>query len=159
MRRTVRIVAGVAAAVAMTAFAISCGDSGPNPPTYTATLAGANERPAVVSTGTGVATFVDLGTEIAWTLEFNGLTNVIASHIHGPGDTNQSVGVIFNLFIPVGNTGAAKPLTVEGTLNNAMNVNVSLDSLRTLFNNGKAYVNIHTTANTGGEIRGQIARK
>ena len=68
MRRTVRIAAGVAAAVAITVFAISCGDSsGPNPPTYTATLVGSNEVPPTGSTGTGVVTFVDNGTSIDWT--------------------------------------------------------------------------------------------
>ncbi len=161
MRRTVGMTVGVATAVFVGIAAASCGKDSTSltTPTYTATLSGANEKPnAITSPGTGVATFVDLGTEIDWTLEFNGLTNVVASHIHGPADATQSTGVIIFLFSPTGNTGAPRPITVQGIINNNANVNVSLDSLRTLFNNGKAYVNIHTTANTGGEIRGQIAR-
>jgi hypothetical protein len=35
---------------------------------------------------------------------------------------------------------------------------VSGDSLKTLLNNGSAYVNVHTAANPGGEIRGQIEK-
>ena len=160
MRRTVGIAAGIIGAAILLVVAQSCGDStAPKPPTYTATLSGANEKPnAITSTGTGVATFVDLGTEIDWTLQFDGLTNAFASHIHGPADASSTANVIINLFLPVGNTGAPKPITQTGVINNNSNVAVSLDSLRTLFNNGKAYVNIHTTANGGGEIRGQVAR-
>jgi hypothetical protein len=160
MRRTVGIAAGIIGAAMIAVVVVSCDDTtGPNPPTYTATLSGANEKPtAVTSSGTGVATFVDLGTEIDWTLQFDGLTNAFASHIHGPGDANAVVGVIINLFLPVGNTGAPKPITQHGVITNDSNVNVSLDSLRTLFNNGMAYVNIHTTAHNAGEIRGQVAR-
>jgi hypothetical protein len=31
-----------------------------------------------------------------------------------------------------------------------------MDSLRVLMRTGGAYVNVHTTANLGGEIRGQV---
>jgi hypothetical protein len=65
---------------------------------------------------------------------------------------------MINLFIPNTVTGAARPITVQGQITNANNANVSLDSLRTLFNNGKSYVNIHTSANPGGEIRGNVTR-
>jgi CHRD domain len=160
MRRKAGILVGIVGAIVFAALAASCGSTTePTLPTYTATLSGANEKPnAITSSGTGVATFVDRGTEIAWTLQFDGLTNAFLSHIHGPGDANTVAGVMINLFLPVGNTGAPKPITAQGVINNNNNGNVSLDSLRTLFNNGKAYVNVHTTANTGGEIRGQVAR-
>ena len=160
MRRTVGITAGVVAALALAFVAASCGDStSSKPPTYSATLSGANEKPtAVTSTGTGTATFVDFGSEIDFTLSFDGLANVTLSHIHGPADVNTATGVIYNLFIANTATGAARPITITGQLTNAQNQNVSLDSLRTLFNNGKAYVNVHTSANPNGEIRGQVAR-
>ena len=35
-------------------------------------------------------------------------------------------------------------------------INVSLDSLRVLFNNGNSYANVHTSAHPTGEIRDQI---
>jgi hypothetical protein len=34
----------------------------------------------------------------------------------------------------------------------------TMDSVLTRMRNGTAYVNVHTTANPGGEIRGQIQR-
>jgi CHRD domain-containing protein len=159
MRRIVGIAAGIIGAVVITAVAVSCGDStGPTLPTYTATLSAANEPGVINSAGTGTATFVDRGSEIDWTLEFNGLTNVFASHIHGPCDACTTASVIINLFLPNGNTGAAHAVRVQGQITNDNNTAVSLDSLRTLFNNGKSYVNIHTTANQGGEIRGNVVR-
>jgi hypothetical protein len=41
----------------------------------------------------------------------------------------------------------------------AINVTVSGDSLRKLLDLGQLYVNVHTAANQGGEIRGQIAKQ
>ena len=159
MRRTVGIVAGVIGAAAIVFIAGSCGDStSPTPPTYTAVLSAANEPGVVNSTGSGTATFVDRGSKFDWTLSFNGLANVFASHIHGPCDACQTAPVMINLFVPNGNTGPAHAVTVHGEITNENNTAVSLDSLRTLFNNGKSYVNIHTTANQTGEIRGTVTR-
>lgn len=162
MHRTVRIAAGVAAAVAVVAFAISCGGengvTAPNVPTYTATLFPTNEVPPTTSAGTGVAVFVDNTTQIDWTLSLDGITAVTASHIHGPGLSNVSVGVIFNLYIPAAPTGALSNFRASGSITNTTNAAVSLDSLRTLFNNGRAYVNVHTTPLPAGAIRGQLVR-
>ena len=161
MRRTVRTSLGVASALVIGLAVANCGDDSTSVdrPSYTATLSGANEKPnPITSPGTATATFVDMGDEIDWTLSFDGLTNVVQSHIHGPADATQNASVMINLFIPNTATGTPRPITVQGEITNANNANVSLDSLRTLFNNGHAYVNIHTSANLGGEIRGQVAR-
>ena len=64
--------------------------------------------------------------------------------------------IIFNLFVPQVATRTVNGIVARGTINNANNSNISLDSLRVLFNNGNAYVNVHTTANPGGEIRDQV---
>ena len=85
MRRTVSTLAlGLIAAVAVAAVATSCGSSttAPTSKTFVATMLPANEIPPKTTTGTGVATFVDKGSEIDWTMELTGMTGVFASHIH-----------------------------------------------------------------------------
>jgi hypothetical protein len=162
MRRTVSTLAlGFIAAVAVAAVATSCGSdtTGPTNKTYIANLIAANEGAGHTSPGSGVATFVDLGTEIDWTLTLTNMTAVTQSHIH-LGDVN-AVGptagpVIFNMFLPNGPTGTVNGIVAHGTFTNANNANISLDSLRVLFNNGHAYANVHTSANQAGEIRDQV---
>ncbi len=158
MRRTVGTLAlGLIAAVGVAAVATSCGSStAPTNKTYVANLIAANEGSGHTSPGSGVATFVDIGTEIDWTLTLTNMTGVFASHIHGPAAAGVATGVIVNLFLPNGTTGTVNGVVARGTITNANNANVSLDSLRVLFNNGMAYANVHTTANPGGEIRDQI---
>lgn len=155
-RKIVGIAAGVIAAAAVVVVA-SCSDStGPKPKTYVANLSPQNEVPPKTTTGTGVATFVDNGDVINWTLSLTNMTAVIASHIHGPAVAGVNTGVIINLFLPNVATGTVNGVVAQGTITNANNANVSLDSLRVLFNNGNAYVNVHTSANPGGEIRDQV---
>jgi hypothetical protein len=158
MRRTVSTLAlALTAAVAVAAIATSCGSStAPKNKTYVANLSPANEVPPKTTTGTGVATFVDLGTEIDWTLTLTNMTGVIASHIHGPAAVGVNTGVIINLFLPNVATGTVNGEVAHGSITNANNANISLDSLRVLFNNGNAYVNVHTSLNPGGEIRDQV---
>lgn len=158
MRRTVSTLAvGLIAAVGVAAFATGCGSStAPTTKQYVATLSPTNEVPPKTTTGTGVVTFVDLGTEIDWTMTLTNMTGVIASHIHAPGAAGVNAGVIFNLFLPNGATGTLNGVVGHGSLTNSNNPNVTLDSLRVLINNGMAYVNVHTTANPGGEIRDQL---
>jgi hypothetical protein len=159
MRKTVGISVGIVAAVALGFFAMSCGSSTDvKTKTYVANLSPANEVPPKTGlTSSGVATFEDEGTDILWTLNLTNMTGVTASHIHlGAVGTAPAANIIFNLFIPNGTTGPVSGIVAQGTITSANNVNVSLDSLRKLFNNGNAYVNVHTTANPGGEIRDQV---
>jgi hypothetical protein len=161
MRRTVGIAAGIIGAAAITLAAASCGSdsTGPVPKTYVANLSPANEVPPKTTSGTGVATFVDNGSVINWTLTLTNMTGVVASHIHGPAAAGANASVIINLFLPNIATGTVNGVVASGTITNANNANVSLDSLRTLFNNGNAYVNVHTSANGTGEIRDQVHPK
>jgi len=147
MRRNVSTLAiGLVATTIAAAIATSCGSSTePKNKTYISTMIAANEGAGHTSPGSGVATFVDLGSEIDWSLTLTNMTAVIASHIHGPAPAGTN-----------GATGTVNGEVMHGSITNANNANISLDSLRVLFNNGMAYVNVHTTANPGGEIRDQV---
>jgi hypothetical protein len=146
------------------------------PMTFFATLSGANETPPTGSPGTGLATIVL--DPIAQTLQvnatFSGLTTPdTAAHIHccqtTPGNP-MTVGVAtavpafpgFPLNVTSGTYSSAvfdltQPLiynpafvTLEGGIPQAE------AALIAGIEGGVTYFNIHTTANPGGEIRGQL---
>ena len=166
MRRTVGIAAAVIGAAVIATVAVSCGDddiTGTTNPRYIANLNAAAEGGTVTSPGSGVVTFEDKGDVIEWEMTLTNITNVTQSHIHRGAATNvgASAGpVVINLFMPNRATGAEtgtlNGVVARGTITNANNGTVSLDSLRVLFNNGNAYANVHTVANPGGEVRDQI---
>jgi len=162
MRRTVSIALGIVAAVVIAVIATNCGSdtTAPKGKTYVAAnMNAAAENGGFTSLGTGTVTFVDVGTEIDWTLNLTNMTGVTLSHIH-LGDasaTGTSAGpVIINLFLPNGPTATLNGEVAHGSFTNLNNANVSLDSVRVLFNNGHAYANVHTVAHGAGEIRAQI---
>jgi hypothetical protein len=163
MRRTVGIAAGIIGAAVIAVVAASCGSdsTAPAAKTYVANLNAAAEQGGFTSPGSGVFTFVDNATVIDWTLTLTNITNVTASHIHlGPATAVGTTAgpVIINLFLPnrPPETGTLNGIVAQGTITNANNSSVSLDSLRVLFNNGNAYANVHTTAHGAGEIRDQV---
>jgi CHRD domain-containing protein len=160
MRNTVSLAAGITAAATIVFAAASCGSdtTAPVNKQYIANLTAANEGAGHTSPGSGVVTFVDLGNEIDWTMNLTNMTNVTMSHIHGPAPAGVNTSVIINLFMPnvPPATGTLNGEVAHGSITNANNSSVSLDSLRVLFNNGNAYVNVHTAANPAGEIRDQV---
>ncbi|HEX6557819.1 MAG TPA: CHRD domain-containing protein [Longimicrobiales bacterium] len=139
-----------AAGMVFLAGLAACSDnSGPAPEVFTATLSGAAEVPAKTSNGTGSASFtVNDDRTITYDLAVSGIT-ATAQHIHGPADATVPAGVIVGLTI--GTNQTITPTSLTGAVN--------YDSLLVLLRNGHSYVNVHTAANPGGEIRGQILRK
>lgn len=115
--------------------------------TYRATLSSAQEVPVNPSAGTGSAEVMVNPSTMAMTyrVTYSGLTGpATAGHIHGPAAAGQNAGV--KVPFP---TAAASPITGSGTL--------TADQYADL-KGGRYYVNIHTAAHPGGEIRGQLAR-
>ena len=115
---------------------------------YTAHLSGAREVPKNDSKGTGKldATYDTATKVLNYTLTFEGLTGpATAAHFHGPAPRGQNAGVL----APIGDKNPTSPVT--GT------VTLSEDQAKEL-HAGKVYVNVHTAANPGGEIRGQVTR-
>ena len=115
-----------------------------------ATLNAASEVPANASTGKGTAelTLNDATKEISWKITFEGLTgDATAAHIHGPAAAGANAGVVTSLG-PMG-APVKSPLVGKATLTDAQIADVLA---------GNTYVNVHTAANKGGEIRGQVGK-
>ena len=123
---------------------------------YTASLSGANEVPANAATGTGLATlFYDT---IANTFDFSlaafGLTGTATGyHIHAPATTTQNAGVVVDL----SSTDFIQLVGTNSLLVGGDDVAAPANFLMHL-EMGHAYVNVHTTMNPGGELRGQLMR-
>jgi CHRD domain len=112
---------------------------------FKATLDGASEVPPTTSKGKGVATvrFNTATKKITWYVRYSGMTGpVMAAHIHGPAEAGANAAVV----VPFG-----------GKLTSPIRGSASLtDDQAADLQAGKYYINLHTAANKGGEIRGQL---
>ncbi len=112
-----------------------------------ATLDGKSEVPPNASAGTGTADIdYDAATKkLSWKLTYSGLSGpATAAHFHGPAEPGKNAGV--GLAIPNPTTS---PVEGSATLTDAQAADLAA---------GKYYINIHTAANPGGEIRGQVTK-
>ena len=128
-------------------FAVAgCGTmSRPAPMMFKATLSGASEVPPVATAakGTFSASYNKENSLLLWNMNYDGLSGpATAAHIHGPAAEGQNAGVLIGFNNPV-----SSPMSGQVTLTPAQ-----FADLR----DGKLYVNVHTAANKGGEIRGQL---
>jgi hypothetical protein len=127
-----------------------------------ASLSGAQEVPPVVSAATGTATVtVDAArTTISVTLTTQGFaTPVTASHIHfGPAGSNG--GILFSLFAApaVFPATLTKTLTIVDFTPDVVNGIITFADAVNAILIGNTYINVHTQANLGGEIRGQVVQ-
>ena len=128
---------GVAVAFAAPAFAEK----------MKATLNGKSEVPPNASAGTGTADIdYDAATKkLSWKVTYSGLSGpATAAHFHGPAEPGKNAGVA--LAIP---NATASPVEGSAPLTDAQAADLVA---------GKYYVNVHTAANPGGEIRGQVTK-
>jgi hypothetical protein len=108
-----------------------------------------NQSPA---TGTATVTYDDSTKTVTWEGTFTGLSGpATAAHIHGPAEAGKNAGVI----VPMSQAGTPFTSPFKGSMQLADDKAGALASALTA---GQAYVNIHTDANKGGEIRGQLAK-
>ena len=129
--------------------------------TFTADLSGASENPGVVtgSGGTATVTLNATARTVSWVIDvYNLPSGVTASHIHagGPG-VDGPVVINFN---PVVNS--SNDFRISGSANlselvprAAQGINSADDFIQMMLME-EAYVNVHSTVNPGGEIRGQV---
>jgi Cu/Zn superoxide dismutase len=113
---------------------------------FSAKMSGANEVPAVTTDaqGIGIFTLDEKKTTLYVNVSLNNLSGPITGmHIH-EGTAGQNGGVVYDL-VPFLSGNRAK-----GVLRD-----ISHDVITKLLN-GSYYINVHTSLNPGGEIRGQI---
>lgn len=133
--------------------------------TLTAQLNGGNEVPGVVTGSAGTATVTWNTTTRTGTYTvtaYNVPVGTTASHIH-VGAVGVGGPVVINFTVPTG--GISNDFALTGTfacsdvtVRAAQGINSCEDFEQALMLNN-TYVNLHTTANPGGEIRGQLIKQ
>lgn len=143
---------------------------------YTTTLSGAAESPPNASLGTGTATVTidDVAKTFRLQTSFSGLTgNVTNAHIHcctGTANTGTAIPATRTptlLGFPAGLTHGVFDQTYDMTLAGSWNAAFvtaqggttaqAFTAFVSGLDAGKAYLNIHSTSFSGGEIRGFLA--
>jgi len=125
------------------------------PVTYAAELRGANEVPPTGSSAFGGAfiTFDPINNNLTWEVNTSGIVSPTLSHIH-KGIAGQNGNVLINFAtgpsqIPNGRTNGT---IAVGSLDPS-----DLTALASASTASGYYVNVHSSAFGGGEIRGQLA--
>jgi len=114
---------------------------------FTAMLSGDNEVPPVVTDASGVARLhLAADGTLSWEVAVRDIEDITASHIH-QGAPGENGPVIITLYNGTGTFDPDNPIS-----GSAMLTPEQIDTLLA----GDYYVNVHTTANPGGEIRGQV---
>jgi CHRD domain len=112
-----------------------------------AALDGKSQVPPNTSAATGTADldYDPASKKLSWKLTYTGLSGpATAAHFHGPAEAGKNAGVA----VAIPNAGTS-PVEGSATLTDAQAADLA---------SGKYYINIHTAANPGGEIRGQVTK-
>src|SRR5450759_269636 len=155
MRIRLALIAGVVALAAALAVGPALAlAADPPTPAFGGPLSGAQEVPAVTTAGTGEGTAVVStdGSTITYYVAYSGLSGpAVAAHIH-TGAAGVAGGVILPLVVrasPMVGTLTAANFTPSGAITTFAQAVAAIGA-------GNTYFNIHTAANPGGEVRGQI---
>jgi hypothetical protein len=110
-------------------------------------LKASNEVPPNSSTATGTAeaSFDTVTKALTWKVTYSGLSGAaLGAHFHGPSEPGKNAGIVLPF------KSVESPISGSATLSDTQ----AADLLA-----GKWYANIHTAANPGGEIRGQMVKQ
>jgi hypothetical protein len=133
--------------------------------TFQATLTGKDQNPPIETIAHGTASFTlsDDGSSLNYTISVVDTADITMAHIHIAAMGQN--GPVATWLCPTKSNAAPKPgkftgVLATGTITAADLVGPlqgkTIADLVTDIKAGNAYVNIHTTANPSGEIRGQI---
>jgi len=114
--------------------------------TLKADLKGSNEVPPNSSpaSGTAEATLDTTSKLLTYTITYKDLTGpALGAHFHGPVEAGKNAGIVLPF------KSVQSPIQGSATLTDQQ----AADLLA-----GKWYANIHTAANPGGELRGQMMK-
>ncbi len=158
MKRTLLV-----AALLVASMAIAMGTSTAQQTAWLAYPSAAESVPRVNSQATGMVTFEMTRDGLAFVAFVNNINNVMMGHIHigAPGVAGPVAVWLYPAAPPpVLIQGAFSGFIAQGTIT-ARNLvgplaNQQLSALINAINAGNAYVQFHTQANPGGEIRAQI---
>ena len=134
------------AAIGLLATALTWGYGQAATETFKGTLSTGAEVPPVTGAASGTAAVsLDTATKmITYNVTYTGLSGpAAAAHIHCGAAAGANAGVA------VPSPSAASPITGSATLTDAQLADLEA---------GKCYVNVHTAANKGGEIRAQLTK-
>ncbi len=127
-------------------------DNTPATMQVTGSLSAANEVPAVSApnaTGTFTGTYNPSNMVLTYAVAYSNLTGpATAAHLHY-GDSKHKTAAPT---VPFSNVPSAASGSFNGTVTLT---SMQADSLKA----GKLYANIHTSTNSGGEIRGNLTAK
>ena len=119
---------------------------------YVASLDGLQETPPNAAPGSGTATLTydDVANTLTTTITFSGLlAGLTASHIHGPAPVGVAASVLHGFVTAPSGAFAGTYSDVWSGLTPAQ---------QSALSGALLYINIHSGAFPGGEIRGQIVK-
>lgn len=116
------------------------------PSSFNALLMGAQEVPVVDTDAIGVARFALMTDTLEYEIEVSDIMSITAAHIH-LGAMGEEGSSVFTLFDGTGDFAPDDPISGTAMLTAENVVDLLTDHY---------YVNVHTTDNPPGEIRGQI---
>jgi len=139
---------GVIVAASLAGIAVWAASSQAAPLSFKVALTGAQQVPPVQTTATGTAdlTYDPATRMLIWSVTSNRLSGpATMAHFHGPASEGKNAPPV----IWLSEKGAPVPNPIKGSA-------TLTPEQAQQFTAGEWYVNVHTQANPGGEIRGQV---